>query len=125
MDDTSLIIISPNPTNFIKDISGVFTNINNWFKASLLSLNFQKTGLIQFLTKNSSDVPISVGCDNKIKSNITNIKFLGIIIDKTLMWKSHLEMIIPKLSMACFVVRAIKPLVMQDTILTSILLLTF
>ena len=79
----SLIIINPNPTNFIKDINGVFTNINNWVIASLLSLNFEKTSPIRFLTKNSSLIPISVGCDNKIKSSITNIKFLRIMIDKT------------------------------------------
>ena len=72
LDDTSLIITSPNPTNCIKDINGAFTDINNWFKANLLPLNFEKTSLIQFLT-NSSHIPISVGCDNNIKSNITNL----------------------------------------------------
>ena len=114
--DIGLIITSPNPTNFIKDINGGFININNWFKANLLPLNFEKTSLIQFLTKNSSHVPISVGCDNNIKFNITNIKFLEIKIDSILTWKSHIEMIIPKFSVACFVVTAIKPFVMLDTL---------
>ena len=31
---------------------------------------------------------------------ITNIKFLGIIIDNTLTWKTHTEMRTPKLSSA-------------------------
>jgi len=100
VDDKSLFIIKPNPTNFIKDINGVFTNINSWFIVSLLSLNFEKTSPIQFLTKNSSLIPISVGCDNKIKSSVTNITFLRITIDKTLMWKSHIKMIILKLSVS-------------------------
>jgi hypothetical protein len=52
-DDTSLIITSPNPTNFIKGISGAVTNINNWIKTNL-SLNLEKIGLIQLLTKNIS-----------------------------------------------------------------------
>jgi len=56
-DNTSLIITSPNPTKCIKDINGAFKNITNWFKAHLLSLNFEKTSLIQFLTKNSSHTP--------------------------------------------------------------------
>ena len=101
---------------FIKDINGMFKNTNNWFKASLLSLNFDKTSLIQFLTKNSSLIPISVVCNNKIQYNITNIKFLGKMIDKTLMWKSLIGMIIPKLNVACFAVRAIKPFVSPDTL---------
>ena len=116
MNDTSLIITNPNTTNFIKDVSGVFTSINNWFQVNLLSLNFEKTSLIQFLTKNSSHIPISVGCDSNIKSITTNIKFLGITIDNILMWKSHVEMIIPKLSVTCVAVRAIKPFVMLDNI---------
>jgi len=115
-DDTSLIITSPNPTNFIKDINGALTNINNWIKANLLSLNFEKTSLIQFLTKNSSHIPISVGCGNNIKSNITNTQFLGIMTDNTLMWKRYIEMIIPKLSVACFAFRAIRSFVMLDTL---------
>jgi len=38
------------------------------------------------------------------------------MVDNTLMWKSHTEMIIPKLSVAHFAVRAIKPFVMLDTL---------
>ena len=73
----------------------------------------KKTSFIQFLTKSSSHIPISVGCDNNIKSNTTNIKFLGIMIDNTLTWNSHIETFIPKVSVACFVVGAIKPFVTQ------------
>ena len=62
--------------------------------------------------KNCSHIPISVGCDNNIKSITTNIQFLGIMIDNTLTLKSYVEMIIPKLSVTCFVVRAI--IVTQD-----------
>jgi hypothetical protein len=61
-DDTSVIITSPNLTNFIQNINGAFTNINNWFKANFLSLNFEKTGLKQFLNKKSSHIPVSNGC---------------------------------------------------------------
>jgi hypothetical protein len=67
-------------------------------KANLLSLNFEKTSFIQFLTKSNSHFPISVGCDNNIKYNTTNIKFLGIMINNTLTWNSHIDTIIPKLS---------------------------
>ena len=84
MDDTSLIITSPKPINFIKDIKGAFTNINNW----LLSMNFEKTSLIQFSTKNISHISISLDCDNNIKYNISNKNFLGIMIDNTLTWKT-------------------------------------
>ena len=38
------------------------------------------------------------------------------MIDNTLTWNSHIETFIPKLSVACFVVRAIKPFATQDTL---------
>ena len=81
-----------------------------------MSLNFEKTRLLQFSTKKSSHISISVGCNDNTKYNITNIKFLVILVYDTLKWKRHIEMIILKLSVACFAVRTIKPFVMLDTL---------
>jgi hypothetical protein len=39
-DDASLIITSPNPTNFIQNIHVAFTYINNWFKANFFVTEF-------------------------------------------------------------------------------------
>jgi hypothetical protein len=65
-DDTSLLITSSNPKNFIEDINVTFTDINNWFKVNLLTLNFEETNLMQFLTKNTSHIPFSVDSDINI-----------------------------------------------------------
>jgi len=45
---------------------------------------------------------------------LLTFKFLGIMIDDTLMCKTHSKMITPKLSSACYAIRAIKPFVSQD-----------
>lgn len=37
-------------------------------------------------------------------------------MDNTLSWKSHVDMIIPKLRTACFAVRAVKPVKSQETL---------
>jgi hypothetical protein len=47
---------------------------------------------------------------------MTNIKLLGRRTDDTLTWKTHIGMIIPKSSVACFMVRPIKSFVMLDTL---------
>ena len=54
------------------------TDINNGFETNFLSLDFEKISFIQFLTKNILHIPISVGCDNNIESNTTNINFFRI-----------------------------------------------
>jgi hypothetical protein len=94
-----------------------FKNIDELFKANLLSLNFDKTNFIEFITKNSFHIDVNIGCDNKLIYSTSNLKFLGLIIDNTLTWKGHIEMIVPKLSAACFTVRAVKSLVSRDTLM--------
>jgi hypothetical protein len=94
-----------------------FKNINECFKANLLSLNFDKTNFKQFITKNSSRIDVNIGCVNKLISSTSNLKFLGLIIDNTLAWKGRIEMTVPKLSAACFAVRAVKPFVSRDTLM--------
>jgi hypothetical protein len=60
-DDTSIIGTNPSPVDFKNDIITVFEHTNKWFKANLLSLNFDKTHYIQFITKNISFIDINIG----------------------------------------------------------------
>jgi len=39
----------------------MFTKINNWCKANMLLLSFEKTSFMQFLTKNTSNMNINIG----------------------------------------------------------------
>ena len=50
-DDTSIIISNANPEEFKTSINTVITEITNWLQSNLLTLNFNKTNFLQFLTK--------------------------------------------------------------------------
>jgi hypothetical protein len=89
-DDTSIIFTNPSPLDYKNNIINIFENIKYWFKANLLTLNFNETYYIQFMTKNSSAININIGYDNKKIANSTSTKFLGLIIDNMLSWKSHI-----------------------------------
>ena len=67
--------------------------MNEWFNANLLSLIFSKTYFMYFQLKNIPVTAININYNNK--SNNTNLKFLGLLIDNT-SWKSHIEMISSK-----------------------------
>jgi len=41
--DTNVLMTSPNNIQFQNDFNIVFGQLNKWFKANLLSLNFDKT----------------------------------------------------------------------------------
>jgi hypothetical protein len=69
---------------------------------------------MQFVTESSSLIDLNISHGNKKIANISNTKFLGITLDNTLSWKTHIDMIITKLSSACFAIRAVKPFLSQE-----------
>jgi hypothetical protein len=48
-DNTSIIITSPNPTDFTNSANKILQDINKWFTANLLSLNADKTQYVRNL----------------------------------------------------------------------------
>ena len=50
-DDTSIIISNTNPEEFNNTINSVMTEITDRFQSNLLTLNYNKTTFLQFLTK--------------------------------------------------------------------------
>jgi hypothetical protein len=115
-DDTSIIITSPNPIQFKNNVNKIFQDVNRWFSTNSLSLNIDKTHYMQFITKNSSLIDLNISHGNKKIANICNTKFLGITLDNTLSWKTHIDTIIPKLSSACFTIRSVKPFLSQESL---------
>jgi hypothetical protein len=72
---------------------------------------------MKFNTKNAYEQDIKMLYDNTEICNSSCIKFLGIDIANSLSWKNHIDSLIPKLSSACYAIRAIKPFVNQKTLL--------
>jgi hypothetical protein len=71
---------------------------------------------MQFVTKTSSLKDLHVMCKNKEIANTCNTKFLGLTLDNIFSWKSHVDAIVPRLSSACFAVRAVKPFLSQESL---------
>jgi hypothetical protein len=115
-DDTSIIITNSSPVDYKNHITEVFENINDWFKANLLTLNFDKIYYVEFLTKNSSAMNEHIAYDTNQIVRSTNTKFLGLIIDNMLSWKSHVNWLKSKLGSACYAVWAVKPYMSQETL---------
>jgi hypothetical protein len=103
-NDTSILFTHFNLINLKENINTAFDTLNNWFNENLLCLNFEKTYYIHFVTKRSMPIDMQIGFDNKIIPNVTYKKFLGLTIDSLLTWKTHLELLINKLSTPCYVI---------------------
>ena len=61
----------------------------NWFHSNLLTLNYDKTYFVQFLTKKQKEIKLQIVTSNSLITNINSTKFLGLTIDSTLSWKEH------------------------------------
>jgi hypothetical protein len=57
-DNTSIIILDKDPTNFKIKTNKLFDITNEWFATNLLSINYEKTCFLQFQTKNSKMLDI-------------------------------------------------------------------
>jgi len=79
-----------------------------------LTVATQVTHPHQMISKNGSLSEINIEYNNKLLSNPSNLKFLGIIIDNYLAWKNYVHMIAHKLSQACYIVRKTKPYLSHD-----------
>jgi hypothetical protein len=79
----------------------------SWFWGNLLTLNYDKTHFLQFLTKKQNEMQQQIVTSNSVITNINNTKFLGLIMDSTLSWKNHVAELTPKLNKACYVIRTL------------------
>ena len=109
-----MIVKLTDPMDFNNTIQRNITNADRWFKNNSLSLNTDKTHLLQFHTKIDQIKDLQVHYENKQITTVRTIKFLGLIIDSTLSWKQHIDSIIPKLNKACFAIRLVKPYTTYD-----------
>jgi hypothetical protein len=82
-DDISVVITVTNSTNFLSNSREIFSQLNTWFSAHLLLLNYDKTAFLQFRTKNSLMLATKLKCNNESADTKLDTKFLGIIMDSS------------------------------------------
>jgi len=90
-EDTSIIITSPNQERLQTALDKTLSDINLWFKANFLSLNFNKTYYLKFRTINYIHNTLDINCLNKNIANRPYIKFLGLMVDDNLTWNNHID----------------------------------
>ena len=72
--------------------------LKTWFDVNKLSLNIKKTKFMVFRNRKEIDKDIKLKiCDSEIE-RVTEIKFLGVVIDDKLTWKQHVRYIKGKIS---------------------------
>jgi hypothetical protein len=115
-DDTSIIINNKNPDDLKTIMNNTYQDLNNWFKQNLLSLKHKKTHFLHFKIKNTNHIDINTDHINEPISKVQHIRFLGLMLDDTFSWKSHIDHLVCKLSPACFAIRTLQSVVSEATL---------
>jgi len=83
----------------------VIEKISNWFQTNSLILNFNKIHYIQFVGKSKLAVIAHISYKNN-PTNITSCtNFLGLTLDSTQSWKTHIVQLTSNLNTACYIIR--------------------
>ena len=82
----------------------------------LTFFNFDKTYFIQFTNKIICTSDIQIKYEDKQINIVNETKFLGLLINNNLSWKTHIESIRSKLSSTCYAMRSVKPYVTINTL---------
>jgi hypothetical protein len=90
-DDSTILVCGKNYAELKYKVMGTLSLIVNWFTANKLVLNINKTNIIKFAPKQSSNSSLAVAFGYLLMNEVAVITFLGIQIDKNLRWKSHVE----------------------------------
>ena len=101
-DDTNLFYSHKNIKTLFQIVNSELKLVNEWFLANELLLNAKKTKYVLFHKVPMRDsLPsqlLTMTFNNIEIKRESSIKFLGVIIDENLTWKSHIEVVENKIS---------------------------
>ena len=110
-DDITLMT-SINPTGERKEvvtaINKELNDIYDWLKTNKLSLNVAKTKCMVFHTPQRNVTLPDLYIHGKKLEFVQEFTFLGIILDKHLSWKPHINLVAKKISKACAILHKLK-----------------
>ncbi len=101
-DDTNVFIVSDDPIILKENVQNTMFDLSEWFTANKLSLNKDKSryGIFASPAKLST-VPgylNTIWLGNIIIKRVHHAKYLGLILDKSLRFKEHIEDITKQLN---------------------------
>ena len=87
------------PNHLVSIADNELAKIIIWLKANKLSLNLTKTNFMIFHPRQKKvNLNVLLTLDNTVIKQVTETKFLGVLIDQHLSWKPHIDFVSNKIS---------------------------
>ena len=87
-DDTTIYVTHRNQRYARWCLESDLKTVVDWFKANTLTLNLDKSAILNF---NPKPLNLNLEIDNTKLPDVTHIKFLGVWLDNTLSWNTHVN----------------------------------
>ena len=98
-DDSNLFLNGTDPTNIETKLNNELAQIAEWLKVNKLALDIDKASCMLFGNKKGYS-KVKLCLQGKQITQVSTIKFLGVMIDEKLNWKAHVSYISGKISRA-------------------------
>ena len=120
-DDTLLYFNFNNPKNAQTYLNTELNKVLQWLETNNLKLNTSKTKYMLFTPKskkyNNINFKLKFSDGTEIEK-VSEYKYLGLIIDNKLTWKSHIKHLTSKLSRSLGILYKLRHLVSKNVLLT-------
>ena len=103
-DDTSMFVNGENQSTLETQLNSELKHVSTWLQVNKLSLNVDKSCFIVFKAVKKSYLEVNICINDKRLSRVSQVKFLGTIIDYKLTWKPHIDYKSKKLSKAIAII---------------------
>ena len=115
-DDTSMFINSYDLKAMATQLNSELKEVSIWLQVNKLYSNVEKSGFIHFKSVKKLDLEVDICINDTCLSRVSQVKFLGTIIDDKLTWQPHIDYISKKFSRAIAIMYRIKPSITQETL---------
>lgn len=93
-DDTVIFTYAENPQAAAQKLTTALTHIQEWLIDSCLSLNAKKTVCMTFTKSTSRLSPSKIYLRGEELQNVSEFKYLGVVLDSTLSFKNHVKSVV-------------------------------
>lgn len=118
-DDSTITIPCNNKDEYKSEINNSIESVIKWLDNNNLKINLNKTNIIHFGQRTSDKSDIKIQFNNKIVDEVSSTKYLGLIIDKKLNWKDHIELLVKKVNTASYALFKLSTVLKVDGLLTA------
>ena len=96
-DDTSIFCSHKDANHLVSIVNNELAKLVIWLKVNKLSLNLSKTNFMIFHPRQKKvNVNVPLTLENTVIKQVTETKFLGVLIDQHLSWKPHIDFVLKK-----------------------------